>query len=125
MSTPQEKVAETLKALGITVPAEGWDSLDPTSPKNLEARERQALERYNRAKAIADGVSDEALEIMREQTLDIATWQVGELGLLNAIGFGIMREGQNSLVRWIMEQKRIAKQGPTGGAPTPRRGKRS
>ena len=122
MSSPQDKVAETLRSLGITVPAEGWEALDPTSPKNTEAKERAALERYHRAKAIADGVSDEALEIMRDMTIEPSSWQVGELGLLNAIGFGILREGQNSLVRWIMDQKRIAAQGPSGDSkPTGRR----
>ena len=122
MSTPQDKVAETLRALGITVPAEGWEALDPTSPKNVEAKERQALERYHRAKAVADGVSDEALEIMREMTLDTPVFQVGELGLLNALGFGVLREGQNGMVRWIIEQKRIAAQGPSGERkPTGRR----
>jgi hypothetical protein len=106
-------VAGMLAALGVKA-QEGWDAMDPASPANAEQKERSARERYQRAKIIADGVSDEALNMMREQTTDASTWQVGELGLLNAIGFGIMREGQNSLVRWIEQQRRIAAQGPTG-----------
>ncbi len=121
MSTPQEQVAAQLKALGIAVPAEGWEALDPTSPKHLEAKERDALERYHRAKVIADGVSAEALQVMWEMTVEAQSFNVPELGMVNAIGFGVWREGQNSLVRWIREQKRIAAQGPSGKAsPTPR-----
>lgn len=124
MKIPPEAVA-ALKALGIQQPPEGWDALDPTSPANVENRNREALERYNRAKIIADGVSDEALALMREMTVEAQTWQVHEMGLLNGVGFGILREGQNSLVRWIEVQKRIASQGPTGtGTPIPKRSKR-
>lgn len=122
MSTPQEKVAAALAGLGITPPS-GWDALnlDPAAPANAEARGRAALERYERAKIIADGVDDEALAMIEALTLDAKTFDVVELGLINGIGFGIWREGQNALVRWIREQKRIAAQGPGGDIPSRKR----
>lgn len=113
MSTPQDQVSAQLKRLGIDVP-EGWAALDPTSPKNLEARERSAHDRYVKAKIIADGISTEALLALEELTTDAPTWQVAELGLLNAIGFGILREGMNSVTRYIKQQKAIAAAGPGG-----------
>lgn len=111
----QEQVAQTLAALGIKIPTgEGWEGLDETA--GAAAKAAQSLERYNRAKIIADGVSDAALGMLHDMTIGGSAWQVHELGLLNAIGFGIMREGQNSLVRYIQDCKRIAAQGPGGDA---------
>lgn len=123
MSTPEAVVAKALAGLGIK-PPEGWEAMDPTSPENRENKARNAIERFERAKVIADGVSDEALLMMQELTLDAATFNVPDLGLINALGFGVWREGQNALVRWIKQQKQIAAQGPGGDAPV-RKSKRT
>lgn len=113
-----------LKALGLRIP-EGWDALDPASEANRENAERSAQERYQRAKVIASGVSDEALAVMRTMTIEEPAFQVNELGLLNGVAFGILREGQNGLVRWIELQKRIAAAGPGGKVEKSTRRKRS
>lgn len=126
MSNPSETVAHLLQTLGVKAGAEGWAGVDPTNPSSDENKKRSALERYNRARIISDGVSEEALEVMREFTIEAQTFNVPDLGLVNAIGFGIWREGQNALVRWIEQQKTIAAQGPTGdGTVTGRRNRKS
>lgn len=117
MSTPQDQIRKAMEALGIKAP-EGWDALDPTSAAT--AARHTALERYEKAKIISDGVSDDALRVIASLTIDAEVFKVHELGLLNAIGFGIWRDGQNALVRWIYEQKRVAAQGPGGDIPSPK-----
>ena len=116
MSAPSEAVLQQLAALGVKLP-EGWDAIDPTSPTNTENKARSAVERFARAKVIADGISDEAVALLDELTTFSATFDVPNLGLLNGIGFGIWREGQNALMRYIKQQKQIAAQGPGGDAP--------
>lgn len=123
MSNPAETVANLLQTLGVKAGGEGWAGVDPTNPASDENKKRNALERYNRARVISDGISDEALEVMREFTIEAQTFNVPDLGLVNAIGFGIWREGQNALVRWIEQQKKIAAQGPSGEGSVPGRKK--
>lgn len=107
----------------LKIDRDAWDKIDPTSAR--EANSKQALERYERARIIAAGVSDDALAVMREMTIEAVSFDVAGLGLPNAIGMGIMREGQNSIVRWIEQQKRIAAQGPGGDIPAASRPRRS
>ena len=121
MSATPDAVAALLASLGVNKGAEGWKALDETDPASDPNKQRAALDRYNRARIIADGISAEALELMREFTIEAQTFNVPDMGLVNAIGFGIWREGQNALVRWIQQQKQIAAQGPTGQGAAPRR----
>lgn len=126
---PPPGLADLLTKLGITGNAEGWAGLDPTSPDNTAAREQQARERFERAKVIADAFTDDkgrrALQALRDQTVELAAWKPDELGLLNAIGFGIYREGQDQLIRFIERCIETAERGPTGeGQPAKPRRKR-
>lgn len=115
------QIAALAKSLGIN--AEGWNALDPNSTTAQTQKAEASLKRYERARIIADAFSGEkgaaALNLLVDQTIEAESWQPDSLGLINAIGFGIYREGQNSLVRWIRQQIRIAEQGPDGSA-TPR-----
>lgn len=113
-------LAQLLGALKIDPQA--WEKLDPMSSSAQEANAAQQRARYERACIIARGVSDDALAVIEEQTIAQETFPVASLGLFNAVGFGIMREGQNQLARWIRQQKAIAAAGPAGDA-APKAGK--
>lgn len=129
-ASPMAGLADLLEKLGVKT-GDGWAGVDPTSEDNAAQREQQALERFQRAKVIADAFADQkgqrALLALREQTIELPSWKPDELGFLNAIGFGMYREGQNQLIRFIERCIEIAAQGPQGTEPVPasrKRGKR-
>lgn len=122
MST--KELLDQLEKLGVKAPA-GWSALDPASPDHVAAKADNARARYERALEVAAPFMTPAgqlcLSHLRAQTVESPTWKVDELGLVNAIGFGILREGQNTLIRYIERQIEIAQQGPTGEAPVKRK----
>lgn len=128
MSATPETMAPGVEKLLKTLGVEGWQALDPDSEPNKQARAEKALERYSRAKLVADAFTGEkgraALDFIRSQTTLAETWPSVGMGHDNAVAMGFFREGQNALVRWIELQIRIAEQGP-GGDITPRKSGRS
>lgn len=114
-------IAQLLKSLGGggRVP-EGWAGVDATSPENAANKAQQAQERYEFALSIAAPFMSQAgrtsLEALRRVTIESPAWKPDELGLLNAVGYGIFHEGMNSLVRYIERMIDIAQQGPAGDA---------
>jgi hypothetical protein len=117
-----EGQAATLKAVAdaLGLKGGGWGALDPASPENVQARAQKAQERYEAALVIAapfmSTAGQASLAALHRQFTNEPAWKPDELGLLNAIGYGILREGQNSAVRFIDRQIEIAQQGPGGDA---------
>jgi hypothetical protein len=125
-ATAEAMATKLLKELGVKPPEGGWASLDEKAPEAEAARKEHALRRYERAQVVAAPFmtpgGQACLAELRAATIESPAWQPDQLGLLNAIGSGILREGQNSLVRWIQQQIEIVQQGPDGTAkPGPKR----
>lgn len=93
----------------------GWAGLQGLP--NKQGTYEQELENYEKAKSLSDAFIDkpEALAHLRSITIEAASFPVEELGLVNAVGYGIFREGQNSIYKYILGCIDIAKKGP----PTP------
>ena len=108
--------ATPMDALTSLMSGGGWKGLDTFSEEAQAQNKKQAQQRYQRALEVSQAFTDTkgavALGILRDMTMGQPTFPVDTLGLANAIGFGVYREGQNSLVRWIEKQIEIAEQGP-------------
>lgn len=108
----------------------GWSTLKETEVDATKAQadmdadvERRALERYNEDKtfhtAFCKGAGAKVLKILRDMTIEqpcffpaahpLAGGQVGEM---SAAEQGMIREGQNSIVREIELRMRRAEEGP-------------
>ena len=108
----------------------GWDALQETEVDAAKAQEemdadveRRALERYDEDKAFhttfRQGTGAKVLKILRDMTIEqpcffpaahpLAGGQVGEM---SAAEQGMIREGQNSIVREIELRMRRAEEGP-------------
>ena len=96
---------------------DGWEGLEG-SDQVKEQRARQQEERHERvmviARAFAGPVGKEALAALRESTIEQPAFDVVNMGLLNGIGYGVFREGQNSIVRYIEACIKTAQHGPAG-----------
>ena len=94
----------------------GWTALQDQEEQTQAARDRAAMEQYEEAKIIADAFSGakgkKALDLLRAKTVDQAAFRVDELGLINAIGYGVFREGQDALVRYMFQCIARAEEGP-------------
>lgn len=112
--------AELSKLLGGGFSADGWAGLEPQDDVNQNNTE----ERFLKAKEVADAFLTPAgkvcLQRLREATYLNASWLVDRQGLLDAVGYGIFREGQNSLVRWIDLCIKTAQEGPATPKKKPR-----
>jgi hypothetical protein len=96
---------------------DGWSGLGQQAEQATEEQTRaHALQRYEAARVIAapfmTAQGREALEKMREQLAGNPKWPVDELGLINAVGYGVFREGQASVVRWLDQCIKVAEEGP-------------
>ena len=96
---------------------DGWEGLEG-SDQVKEQRARQQEERHERvmviARAFAGPIGKEALAALRESTIEQPAFDVVNMGLLNGIGYGVFREGQNSIVRYIEACIKTAQHGPAG-----------
>jgi hypothetical protein len=115
MSSTQEAIQKILSG-GFA--SDGWAGLEGTDPKIKEQRERAQEESLERVMVIARAFmgpnGQAALQALRESTIEQPSFDVQNLGLINGIGYGIMREGQNSIVRYIEACIKSAQQGPSG-----------
>ena len=115
MSSTQDAIQKILTG-GFA--ADGWEGLEGTDPKIQEQRARQQEERHERvmviARAFAGPVGKEALAALRESTIEQPAFDVVNMGLINGIGYGVFREGQNSIVRYIEACIKTAQHGPAG-----------
>ncbi len=108
MSNPAEFLSQLM--------GEGWQGLHNMDAKAEQANAQQQHKQYERAVAIArvfrgsEGV--EALQLLQDATIHQESWKVDQLGLVNACGYGIFREGQNSIVRFIQQCIERAEAGP-------------
>lgn len=98
----------------------GWKELEESAGELTDQQKLSGIERYERASVVARPfMSPEGkacLAALRASTVESSSWQVDQLGLINAIGYGVFREGQNALVRYIEKCISVAMQGPpTGG----------
>ena len=90
----------------------GWASLIQNQSEQEEYAYEVALKNYNDAKAVVDGISAEAFAVLYEKCVEPPTWRVDELGTINAVGYGIFREGQKSIHDYIKSCRKLVEMGP-------------
>ncbi len=74
------------------------------------------MRRYQQALAVArpfmSAEGRESLNALRSKTIELPTWPVDNCEAERIPYYGAMREGQNSLVRWIEQCIEIVEAGP-------------
>lgn len=91
----------------------GWAGLNTEAQAqatNTESAHQQWETAMRIAKPFMSRDGQDALALLREKTIDNATWDP-DLGP-NAINNGFFREGQNSIVRYVLGCIEKAKEGP-------------
>ena len=91
--------------------SEGWEGLNDNGASQAASYEQQ-LKQYQYAKDLVEGISPPALAILHDVTMIPPTWDVENNGLINAIGYGIFREGQKSIYQYIEQCRQIVENGP-------------
>lgn len=75
------------------------------TPKQLDEIKQMDL---NIAKTFSSAAGKKTLKWLRDQTIELPTWQISDG--LSGVMTGFAREGQNALIRLIEQRMRRAKQ---------------
>ena len=103
------------KILAGNMTTDGWNSLTGDGAlESQEATHEQLVAAWQRKRDIAVPFIEHplALQLLREQTIDEPAFKPDEFGAFDAIVYGLFREGQDSMIRFIEACVKQAKEGP-------------
>ncbi len=93
--------------------ADGWAGLQEGNDEQTAMMTyEQQLKNFQNAKTLVDGINGDALAILHDITMIPVAFDVEGLGLINACGYGIFREGQKSIYHFIERAREIVAAGP-------------
>ena len=114
-TSPEPSIESLMKSSG------GWGSLDKTQfgpaahahIQEIQEKKYQLALKYQQI--FVEGVGEDVLEDLLNKTLRIGTWPTN-VAFEHATAYGLMREGQNSMVNHIIEMMKLAQAGPPSAA---------
>lgn len=101
-----EDIVSRLKEMGLST-----DELEKQVDQTYESRAKLYASSQKFQKLFSTTNGQAVLELLMDQTLRRSTWMAGDNAHVT-MSYGLHREGQNSIMVWILKHLEIAQAGP-------------
>jgi len=104
------EIIDGLKKMGLSLDRDDMNEIDPSAIYKLKLKNYKTAQSFKKAFSTAAG--QEVLDALMDQSLRKIAWHWSAETTDKALLYGLHRQGQDSIMQFILEQIALAEAGP-------------